>query len=394
MSITEADFKLIDCIEPPVYGGEHTVSATQSIIINGTIVANYSAKQDFKIALNAFTLDSNEIFSVYPANGAAGDYTNTLPFITFTNRTLPWSFGKTPFIALIVLANSEIIGENDIAVKDLRTVQKNVYCPLVSAFPSVYAESDDTICRTIDIARETYNNIFPPAGDISLLAHAKLVDLSRCSDTVCARDGYFSEVIANRFVPSADEGECSSVCHLVTTFGCGEKISDDYSSVRLVSLYHWNLLSHKDSGMPFTQLIGGLSKNTGAIGCENANKATAVKEHFTRTGETTYSLYHSPLVPYAAETIEQLSKSRTGDGRLLYNSTVGVFDVSYAAAFQLGRLITLSQPAIAAKALAHRNDKKTKAHMNALRENATTVNFGEVGKGLLDYEKAISERKS
>lgn len=372
MKITD-NFKLTDKIEPSAKSGKHTLSASQSVIQNGAAVGNYFAEQEYIISHSAFTLGAEEVFGVYPPNGEAGDFKNTIPYITFNDRTLPWVFGEKPFIALLVLKSDEVVGQGEIAVKDLFLSVPDTFFPPKSCFPNVYAEDDSDFCRFIDISAQTYKDIFPSSADIPLLAHAKLLDLSRATDEICGKDGYFSVVLANRFVPSDPDGETTCVCHLVTVFGYGESIPAEFDKVRLVSLYSWNIRSHGEMGRPFITLTDGLSKNCGTIGYGRCGGEAAIKPHYTRTGEMTYSVYRSPLAPQEIKEIPQLSGAHTADGRLIYDEEVGIFDVSYAAAFQLGRLITLSQPKIAEKLIAQRNESKEKLHQAALETEAQYV---------------------
>lgn len=376
MTITDK-FKLTDKIVPPAKSGERVFSASQTVVQNGIAVGNYSAEQNYIISHSAFTLGADEVFGVYPQNGETGDFKNTIPYITFNDRTLPWVFDGKPYIALLTLKNDEVIRQGEIAVKDLFSPVPDTFFPSRSCFPKAYAEEDTDCCRYIDISAQTYSDIFPSASDISLLAHAKQLDLSGAADKICVKDGYFSVVLANRFVPSSDGGETSCVCHLVTVFGHGNGIPAGFGKVRLVSLYSWNIRSHSIMGKPFIRLTDGLSKNCGTIGLGLCGGEAALKPHYTRTGEMTYSLYRSPLAAQELEELPLLSSAHTADGRLIYDKETGIFDVSYAAAFQLGRLITLSQPKIAEKLIAQRNESKLELHRAALKEEAryVTQNF-------------------
>ena len=204
MEITQ-EFKLIDKIEPPVKNGRRTFSVVQTVTPQGEQPAEYTASQEYVISHNAFTLGADEVFSVYPANGEAGDFGRTLPYITLNERTLPWAFGSSPFLALLVLKSSEIIGQGEIEIKELFTPTSGTYFPKKPEFPEIYSEDDTEHCRFIDISRRTYSDIFPSSSDISLLAHVKFLNLSRAQDKVCGKDGYFSVILANRFVPSDSE---------------------------------------------------------------------------------------------------------------------------------------------------------------------------------------------
>ena len=391
MEITQ-EFKLIDKIEPPVKNGRRTFSVVQTVTPQGEQPAEYTASQEYVISHNAFTLGADEVFSVYPANGEAGDFGRTLPYITLNERTLPWAFGSSPFLALLVLKSSEIIGQGEIEIKELFTPTSGTYFPKKPEFPEIYSEDDTEHCRFIDISRRTYSDIFPSSSDISLLAHVKFLNLSRAQDKVCGKDGYFSVILANRFVPSDSEGETFSECHLVTVFGHGKGVPDDCEKVRLVSLYSWNIRSRSEKGRPFTELVKGLSKNCKEIGGDRTGGEAVLMPHYTRTGEMTYSLYRSPFAAGECEEIPQLSRAHTADGRLIYDKKIGIFDVSYAAAFQLGRLITLGRPEMAEKVLSHRNDSKAAAHKEVtdriVSDTNESLDFDALADLLISYTES------
>ncbi len=68
--------------------------------------------------------------------------------------------------------------------------------------------------------------------------------------------------------------------------------------------------------------------------------------HYMRRGDQTISWYHGPLIPAQNNvTLSSLAESRqtihSPDQLMRYNSKTGLFDVSYATAWQLGRMVAL-----------------------------------------------------
>jgi hypothetical protein len=90
--------------------------------------------------------------------------------------------------------------------------------------------------------------------------------------------------------------------------------------------------------------------------------------HYLRTGEKTYSVYYSPLVPENYERSNDVNgdEKYTSDGRIIYDSKNGVFDVSYSAAFEIGRMITLSHRAEAEKINLWRKEQAVSEHIKKL----------------------------
>ena len=71
--------------------------------------------------------------------------------------------------------------------------------------------------------------------------------------------------------------------------------------------------------------------------------------HYLRQGGKTFSWYHGPLLPGKNETNSSLSQLavRCADQLIAYDENNGLFDVSYAAAWQLGKLLALQDKKLA-----------------------------------------------
>ena len=78
------------------------------------------------------------------------------------------------------------------------------------------------------------------------------------------------------------------------------------------------------------------------------------KRHLFRSGESTVSLYRGPLVPFRAAGAKQKEEAAvekipaTSDGALIFDRETSLFDASYSAAWQMGRLLTLRNKGVAA----------------------------------------------
>jgi hypothetical protein len=73
--------------------------------------------------------------------------------------------------------------------------------------------------------------------------------------------------------------------------------------------------------------------------------------HFLRRGAKTISWYRGPLVPLGQAPANLYLPARGPDELLIFNSATGMFDVSYAAAWELGRLLALQDTSFALKLL-------------------------------------------
>lgn len=376
MNNVEKEFKLADYVKPALEEGKYTIRGGQTVTSPQN--DSFSVSRDFYVSVTDTSIDPSDIFSVYPAPEQRGDFTGTLPFIVLTNRVYPWLRHWTkdrgslpvPWLAVIVVADDEGASETDIPRARLKTLREDgVFFPYHESAASI--GKDDDPVHILTISAELYRAVMPDTEDLPYLAHAKFVNLSATEDAVCEKDGWFSTLIANRFVPSSvlSGDQRKSAIHVVAVDGyLDAALPKNCVSVRFVSLYHWNVYSETADEKSFVALTEGLKDNSAAV------QPYSLKPHYLRTGEKTYSLYHSPLLPYHSQRYDEINGSNrfSADGRLVYHAASGIFDASYAAAFNLGRLITLSRRAEAEKIAAWRRKTRTERHESAL---TTAVGF-------------------
>lgn len=385
--------KLIDFIRPALMDGRHTVTVTQEV--QKPERTEFVQEEHFYVAGRAYTLAADEVFGISPAENECGDFSKMLPFITLSSRSLPWERkiaedidGRpVPWIALIVLASGEQVQEQDIAVGELQdSVPEDTFFPDRSELPEMALENDEDLCHVIDLPLELYQSVMPDYADMIFLTHVKRVDLADTEDKITERDGDFSVVVANRFLPTGHGERNKSTVHLVSMLGMPrvserDRLGNGISKIRLVSLYRWNVYSSYDDAPTFQELIDGLAKNTGIIGYDLKHEVMrngyAVKKHQTRTGEKTYSLYRSALLPYRNKALGAGVRN-TADGYLIYDPQTGMFDTSYSAAFQLGRLLSLARKPDAQIIERLRRRTKSGRHKALLRASIPALDVKEL----------------
>jgi len=151
-----------------------------------------------------------------------------------------------------------------------------------------------------------------------------------------------------------------SAAHLVSVEDRYDANGFDYQGagendlIRLVSLQSWSFacIDHQQS---FTGLLTRLNRAPSALRLPNGSVAAANEYlalgslplwHGLRQGGKTVSWYHGPLAPAENLLTEEAPSApdlpaRAADELIRYNPATGMFDVSYAAAWELGRLLTL-----------------------------------------------------
>lgn len=175
-----------------------------------------------------------------------------------------------------------------------------------------------------------------------------------------------SSVIANRLpLPGAQ-----NVVHLVSVesrYVDGQETiapNSGEATIDLVSLFQWSFFCEEEK-RTLKEILDNLDKNTDAIlRLPKINDETepilsagfVPLRHRFREGSTSISWYHGPLIPMEQAlntddlTVLEGTDSlhiRQADNLYLYNSEHGMFDVSYAAAWELGKMLTLQNTKIA-----------------------------------------------
>ncbi len=363
--------KFIERIEPSLASGTLSVNVTQEVEIEkedgSKVTDTLTASKKFAVRSRAFTLAEEDVYSVSPGDNTHGNFSNQLPHITFKRRTLPWEY-KTgegePWLALLTVTDKEY-SDKDITIEELlQNKEERVYFP-VQAQPDCYLEQDSDLCHVIDLSRELFLGIAPRKGECTLLAHGKFLDLLDKSDESVEMDGYFSTIIGGRFVPSESGEAVKSTIHLVSMLGYSDldSIPDTYEKVRLVSLYRWGVYSVSEEKAGFCELMEGI--DSGVMQLEGENEwlrhGYVPKRHLFRSGENAVSLYRGPLVPYPVPKLSVWEDNlpATADGALIFDRKEALFDASYSAAWQLGRLLTLQNCAVAQAIVKWRKQTET-----------------------------------
>lgn len=255
-----------------------------------------------------------------------------------------------------------------------------------------YGETAEDGILAIDVPVDLFRSIAPGLDDMSYLAHVREVDLTGRPDSAGrgapsqdsdALDvGQFATVLGNR-VPAV--GDAHAV--LVSLEGLGQHLPggqqesalNGYSHVRLVVLKHWRFITTPDNTALLKHALEHLcdepadpdglnvhlripaaipteAEVADALAAQAAGSMTDAQgdvqlrhgfaqgyvplAHHMRTGGRDISWYRGPLVtdPVRTRLAVPLDSS---DAALAYNPETGMFDVSYAAAWQLGQLLAL-----------------------------------------------------
>jgi len=392
---------------PPLKAGEYKLVVHQTV--DQSAPNDFNAQRVFAVGGNRFQLPGDAIASYFPPSNANGEFDGVLPNVVLKTSTLPWqrtsveSELDAPWLAVLLLEKSDapliktgtaadVIPTGQTITVIGSTVTGTGAMPAgIFSYPGInpldYGQAPDTPTSYIDLPVAMFSSIAPTATDLPYLAHIREIDtLDSVDDTQLSKQ--FSVVLGNR-MPAIN---ANAVALLVSLENMGDYLPDDagnaspnfppgITKVRLIVLATWNFYAN-NLDENFQNLAENLNKNAagvlgattvkidapapdaGAVATAIADEATALTgadgdmlvinalaegyvplDHHLREAGDTVSWYRGPMLPYGG-TGNFVSIPAFGpDAMLRYDPYTGMFDASYAAAWQLGQLLALQSAA-------------------------------------------------
>lgn len=370
---------------PQLVDGAYTITVEQKFTVD-SITATPANKlvKHFAVQGERFSLKPADFQAIFPPESSLGNYQGVLPHVILERSTLPWerstrqdksdkldksnkSETVPPWLALLLFAEGEAFTSQSVTVDTLKTaVAKGL-----GVWPGITletAQNEAEKVTVIDVDHTLLKAILPTETELIYLAHARFL-LAEGEEASEANER--AVVVCNR-LPQVGVANKTSIVHLVSLEGRYDKNGQfNYQqagvndTIRLISLKSWRFscLSHTHT---FTGLLTNLnkdsiqavrlpavpaSKNSQPVAeADTTNKLLATGavpvSHQWRNGQQSVSWYRGPLSPNLQVTADSLQSDllpcQTADSLLRYDQNLGMFDVSYAAAWELGRLMALN----------------------------------------------------
>lgn len=371
--------------------GPHKKPITTEETING------GKFQNFSVAGPRFSLGPEVIHSTFPPDQSTGNFAHVLPHVALKRATLPWErsaylkedAASPPWLAVIVLQPGDILKTR---VVDVKSALADV---------GLTPESSDDLghdnaataqkVTLITLAKTTAQAALPDLANLRLLSHVRKVAFKADGTDVQAE---MSMVVASR-MPASEQGVAkTSVAHLVSVEGLYKKASkgpnlpDD--PVHLVSLTSWTFTSYQPRP-GFKDLLQHIANEDGKKRLGKSAPDTAAPDivallengwtmmpHRLRTGETTYSWYHGPLVGdrRSLPKVKLPSEISNSDVLTLLDPNHGLMDIAYSSAWELGRLLISARPNIARGLAKWKRQDDFHSHANRAQKAAARLPHG------------------
>jgi hypothetical protein len=405
LTLKAGQIRFAEACLPPLESGGYRVRMTQ--VLAESVDASkpsFTRELEFEVQAPQFSLAPADIHSVFPPIGQSGQFASALPHVVLTRRTLPWertieekrTTPPRPWMCVLLLDEGELreaassTGSSDVGrVRSLPILAEDSESLLFAKkrdvalgcivpdedtlVPDLRQATDERVkkalgdrygkqrCLALDLPAQLFKQLVPLWEDLPFLAHVREVDTGGKEVLAINDKGWFSVVVGNR-LPKPDRGQRA---FLVSLEGHKARLEETFAPgpeqrVRLAVLGSWSFTCEGDRD--FKGQLKALSTAPLALPFQPvaaaADAARIVREayvrgytacnHGLRHGEQTVSWYRGPLIPLEHEKPAKVQAPvRCADELLRYDPTTGMFDASYACAWQLGRLLSLQNHSFA-----------------------------------------------
>jgi hypothetical protein len=375
-----------DSVVPALPTGDYQIIVQDTVEVDQHPQAPYAAVQRFRVAGQRVMLAPDDVVAMSPPAGSQGSFDTWLPHVVLGQRSLPWQLPiadptgsgpppspAQPWLALLLLTSQEIDvagAPPAVGTTGVQTVPLGAYLapPAGTLGPvpttglhNLQAEQPGLTCSVVDVHFDAFRAVAPKTAELPFLAHVRQVDPSDQEALQVPSPGWYSVVVGNRFPVGAPDS--LYIAHLVSLEGFARYLPDQPAPsgsglVRLVSLASWSFTSGPDPG-DFAYLMENLKVSSltvpvtvPATSPAGQRVASAVADGYTllgytsRLGEQTAAWYRGPFQPAPVPANPQPAYP-AASAALIYDPTTGMFDASYAAAWEIGRLLTLANGPVA-----------------------------------------------
>ena len=392
---------LYDYIRPPLFDGAYRMRVGTDVTVKGQAQPLADRDMFFDVEGPRFALSPSEVAGVFPPRNGHGPFDSALPHIALGRRTLPWerALGDAytalpdqtpyPWLALVVFEESECTLKRN---QTLETVVPKAVFERMGKPARIR-------CDAVEADEALLRDILPMPAELQLLTHVRQVNVDDRELAAGDSDGYFAVVMANRvpspgakhvvclvsveertdLLPTTDQVQvggsvvyehpelvelASGASYAPLALG-GKVLAQDIDRLavvvpddkltlvdatahflirpkaQLVLLHSWNFTCEGDA--TFRQLLQHV--DVAMMGEVDAASKLAVTDtgHVQidvtdRLGAPERSWYRGPLVGQPLSR-DQAGPYHSADQARRVAADTGAEDVSYAGAFEIGRLL-------------------------------------------------------
>ncbi|KAI5777103.1 hypothetical protein EDC01DRAFT_732755 [Geopyxis carbonaria] len=340
-------------------GPEYTINVSQRVRDTaGAEPLTLSAEKKFTVAAPQFRLPAGSIHSVYPPPG----YTETarvLPHVVLSDAFLPWErrAGATgvPWLGLISFSGAELrLSAEELAALAPNSAQTGTFAtniPLRQAWAAhgAVAEGPDPEERVdvVWVPGALFGQVFNHGtAGLAPLAHVRRVNMAGMAGGDGGGTASFGVVVGARAGPLVAG---PVVVHLVSLEGVGRETGAG-ERIAMVSLHSWTYNVPPAGTREVQDVFEDLGRTLGVLAPDGAveprmKDGYSLLKYRTHTGEQTVGFMRGPCTPTLVGALPISRCSNSGIELQIVDRSVGIVDITYSAAWQLGRTMAIADQA-------------------------------------------------
>ncbi len=418
---------LFDYVTPPLEPGPYRMEVSTTVGYDATTKV-LDDKKYFEVVGPRFSLDASEVAGVVPPRNGRGPFQATLAQIVIKRRTLPWErkIGTippaqvtnplppgypVPWVTVLLFEDGEYELLENVPLENV--VSQTVFDKL--------GKPANVLCTAVEADVSLVKGMMPSVEELQLLSHVRWVNIDDRELNVEGSNGWFSVVMTSRLPkPGAKcraclvslEGRTDLVkAELPETMlpqtepnprmpamdmrlgdvkaglpyyllesqmppVWGTIIAAPIAKTRLVVLHSWQFTCEGEG--TFYDLMQGL--DVALMGKVDEAGKPAITDtahlrfpHKDRSGVDETVWYRGPLAPFEL-TRDTLGPYHSADQCRRAAPETGAEDISYAAAFEVGRLLAASDARLAQELMKWRREQyKQSARATVISELQNAV---------------------
>lgn len=396
-SVAPGQMRLYDDVRPALPDGLYRLTASTTLSRPDFAVSSVDGY--FLVDGPRFALPATDVVAVHPPANAQGAFSEVLPHIVLGRRTLPWErdldpgqvipapapdpaplpSAGVPWLGLLVLAD-------DPARREVTVLPDPVPLSTVVTDAAIRARMDlggaDPAVKAIEVDARLLRQLAPTKDEVRLLSHVRQVNVDDRELAAGDDDGWFAVVQSNRLpAPALRYRAClvsleqRSDVIFPAAPQPGQPLPPS-APQRLVLLYSWTFTTAPagPGEGSFRELAGAL--NTGLIGLGVPGVASTGHRPVTlhdRAGDAETAWYCGPLLARPAER-DPVGPYHAADQAIRVMPQTGAQDISYAAAFEAGRLLGAADGRLAQELMSWRRE----AYQAAARHSVADAVWNDV----------------
>jgi len=332
--------------EPLLKADDYDLTIRQDLEITDKAKASAEAVLKLRVSGPQLTLPPGTVATSFPAHLASGRFDTVLPHVVVSDHMLPWqrlpeAGGATgnPWLVLLVLSAAEL-ARQDVGVATMEAKDAP------GAIVRTDAAADDKI-TVLTLPRAMANDLMPPLDDLRWLVHIRQM-----------ADGPETATILASRLPEAGAENHAFLVDVEHRYG-GQGLAGR-GPVALPVLHRFSFTTEPAHVHGFIELLtepAGQAASTalpftlGKAPAESPESQSRLDDgmipvvHQMRNGDRSAAWYHGPLLPGAppvdAGAVHDRLPADHADRLMVLDREFAMFDVSYAAAWELGRLLAL-----------------------------------------------------